>query len=74
MVKFRLREEKLKEKWAGKNDMVPVNAQYVLDENKEEEFHHNMYPKKKREINMRYIDLNGTEEQKNLMLVSFHSL
>ena len=48
MVKFRLREEKLKEKWAGKNDMVPVNApQYVfVDENKEEEFHHNMYPKK----------------------------
>ena len=48
MVKFRLREEKLKQKWAGKNDMVPVNApQYVfVDEKKEEEFHHNMYPKK----------------------------
>jgi len=49
MVKFRLREEKLKKQWAGKNDMVPVNApQYVfVDEDKEEEFHSNMFPKKK---------------------------
>lgn len=48
MTKFRLREEKLKKKWAGINDMMPVNApQYVfVNEKKEEEFHHNMYPKK----------------------------
>tara|TARA_B110000037_G_scaffold211495_1_gene263137 strand:- start:5921 stop:7237 length:1317 start_codon:yes stop_codon:yes gene_type:complete len=52
MTKFRLREEKLKKLWDGKNDMVPVNApQYVfVDEEKEEEFHHNMYPKKEDRI------------------------
>ena len=40
MVKFRLREEKLKKKWSGKNDMVPVNAPQFLytSEKKEEGF------------------------------------
>ena len=48
MVKFRLREENLKKKWAGKNDMMPVNApQYVyVDKDKEELFFNNMYPTK----------------------------
>ena len=46
MVTFRFREEELKKKWAGKNDMVPVNApQYVfVDKFKEELFFKNMYP------------------------------
>ena len=48
MVKFRLREENLKKKWAGKNDMMPVNApQYVyVDKDKEDLFFNNMYPTK----------------------------
>jgi MoaA/NifB/PqqE/SkfB family radical SAM enzyme len=47
MVKFRLREEKLKKEWHGKNDMVPVNAPqfvYTSEEN-EEKFYKGMYPK-----------------------------
>ena len=49
MVKFRLREEKLKKKWHGKNDMVPVNApQFVyVSAEKEEDFYKGMYPDKK---------------------------
>ena len=46
MAEFRLREEKLKKKWSGINDMVPVNApQYIyVNREKEEEFYSNMYP------------------------------
>ena len=46
MAEFRYREEKLKEKYKGVNDMVPVNApQYVYSSrDKEEEFFKNMYP------------------------------
>ena len=49
MVKFRLREEKLKKRWHGKNDMVPVNApQFIyVSEKKEEDFYRGMYPNKK---------------------------
>ena len=49
MIKFRLREEKLKKKWHGKNDMVPVNApQFVyVSAEKEEKFYESMYPNKK---------------------------
>lgn len=49
MVKFRLREENLKKKYDGKNDMVPVNApQFVyISEEKEEKFYEGMYPNKK---------------------------
>ena len=56
MAEFRYREEKLKEKWAGKNDMVPVNApQYVYSSREnEEEFHHNMYPTE--ELRKKYED------------------
>jgi len=48
MVKFRYREEDLKAKWAGVNDMVPVNApQYVSSSREnEEKFFQNMYPSK----------------------------
>ena len=44
MTIFRLREENLKKKWDGKNDMVPVNApQYIyVDRKKEEEFFNNI--------------------------------
>ena len=53
MVKFRLREENLKKKWHGKNDMVPVNApQFIyVSQEKEEKFYKGMYPEEKeREI------------------------
>jgi MoaA/NifB/PqqE/SkfB family radical SAM enzyme len=59
MVKFRLREENLKKKYDGKNDMVPVNApQFVyVSEEKEEEFYRGMYPNKKdREVYEAYRD------------------
>ena len=58
MVKFRLREEKLKKKWHGKNDMVPVNApQFVyVSAEKEEEFYKNMYPKNKEDLKIEEDD------------------
>ena len=76
MTKFRLREEKLKKKWAGKNDMVPVNApQYVfVDEEKEEEFHHNMYPKKEDRDRYESYREECIGELKNLMLENFRFL
>ena len=57
MVKFRLREENLKKKWHGKNDMVPVNApQFIyVSQEKEEKFYKGMYPEEKeREIYENY--------------------
>ena len=56
MIKFRLREEKLKRKWHGKNDMVPVNApQFVyVSAEQEEKFYESMYPNKKDRLKYEY--------------------
>ena len=56
MIKFRLREEKLKRKWHGKNDMVPVNApQFIyVSAEQEEKFYESMYPNKKDRLKYEY--------------------
>lgn len=57
MTTLRAREEKLKKKWNGVNDMVPVNQiqYFFVDEDKEEQFFKNIYPKNKdREIYNKY--------------------
>ena len=57
MATLRAREEKLKKKWNGINDMVPVNQiqYFFVDEKKEERFFQNIYPDKKdREIYNKY--------------------
>lgn len=57
MATLRAREEKLKKKWNGINDMVPVNQiqYFFVDEKKEEQFFQNIYPDKKdREIYNKY--------------------
>lgn len=57
MATLRAREEKLKKKWNGINDMVPVNQiqYFFVDEKKEEQFFQNIYPDQKdREIYNKY--------------------
>ena len=56
MIKFRLREEKLKKKWHGKNDMVPVNApQFIyVSAEQEEKFYESMYPNRKDRLKYEY--------------------
>ena len=47
MVKFRFREEELREKWLGKERQSVNGTQFLfVTREKEEEFYHNMYPTK----------------------------